>query len=81
MRDLLLFSLALDTSLRGCDLVRLKVSDVSNHGEVQEIFSIEQQKTKNRVACHIIPQTQVLLREWIQVKGLMWSDYLFPSVR
>ena len=45
LRDLVLFSVAIDSSFRGCDLVGLRVSDVMSNGEVHELITIDQQKT------------------------------------
>lgn len=45
-RDLALFNLAIDSKLRGCDLVRLRVADVYAAGQIKERASIIQSKTK-----------------------------------
>lgn len=47
-RDLALFNVALDTSFRGCDLVRLKVSDVATSAGIREFVEIRQKKTAKR---------------------------------
>ncbi|WP_026988884.1 tyrosine-type recombinase/integrase [Fodinicurvata fenggangensis] len=47
-RDLALFNVALDTSFRGCDLVRLKVSDVATPAGIRELVEIRQKKTAKR---------------------------------
>ena len=46
-RDLALFNLAIDSKLRGCDLVKLKVADVFSAGHVKERASIIQSKTRH----------------------------------
>ena len=48
-RELALFNLAIDSKLRGCDLVRLKVADVYASGHVKERASIIQSKTQRSV--------------------------------
>jgi integrase len=48
LRDLALFNVALDTSFRGFDLVRLRVSDVATSAGVREIVEIRQKKTEKR---------------------------------
>ena len=48
-RDLALFNMAVDSKLRGCDLVRMKVADVYSAGQMKERASILQSKTKNSV--------------------------------
>jgi hypothetical protein len=49
LRDLALFNLAIDSKLRGCDLVRLKVSDLVVGGVVRERVTITQSKTGHPV--------------------------------
>ena len=44
-RDLALFNLAIDSKLRGCDLVRLNVTDFLAAGAIREPVSIIQRKT------------------------------------
>jgi hypothetical protein len=48
-RDLALFNLAIDSKLRGCDLVQLRVNDVCHGGHVAARASVMQQKTKQPV--------------------------------
>ena len=78
-RDLALFNLALDSKLRGCDLVKLTVKDVSIGNEIKSRSSILQQKTKQPVKFEITPKTQKALLAWINLMGLCSRDYLFPS--
>jgi hypothetical protein len=49
IRDLALFNLAIDSKLRGCDLVKLKVSDISHGSSILKMAMITQQKTKQSV--------------------------------
>ncbi len=48
-RDLALFNMALDSKLRGCDQVKLKVSDVAYSGSVSSRVTVLQQKTGSPV--------------------------------
>jgi hypothetical protein len=48
VRDLALFNLAIDSKLRGCDLVRLRVEDVAAGGEVKTRGIIVQKKPAAR---------------------------------
>ena len=52
-RDLALFNLALDSKLRACDLVKIRVSDVSHGGGVSSRAIVMQQKTKTPVQFEI----------------------------
>ena len=78
-RDLALFNLAIDSRLRGCDLLGLRVSDVASGGEVLSRAMIRQNKTNRPVRFEIMPRTQKSILEWIDVAKISSSDYLFPS--
>lgn len=78
-RDLALFNLAIDSKLRGCDLVRLRVSDVSVGGRVQDRATVIQRKTGRPVQFEITEQTRAALREWLDGTALTSNQYLFPS--
>lgn len=78
-RDLALFNLALDSKLRSCDLVKLKVRDVAHGSEVCKRAMVMQQKTKRPVQFENTKQTRESLSEWIKCQNLSGSDYLFQS--
>lgn len=79
LRDLALFNLALDSKLRGCDLVKLLVRDVTRGEDILERSQIVQQKTKRPVMFEITKKTRESLSNWIGSKKLKSLDYLFPS--
>ena len=78
-RDLALFNLALDSKLRGCDLVSLMVSDVQTGDEIRPRAKIIQKKTGNPVQFEITKQTREALIDWIEHKELKIYDWIFPS--
>ena len=78
-KELALFNLAIDSKLRDCDLVALKVLDVMRAGEILTRASIVQQKTGTPVMFEIIAHTRQSLLEWITLANLKYDDYLFPS--
>lgn len=78
-RDLTLFNLAIDSKLRGCDLVKLKVNDLMQGGRIRSRSQITQQKTQQPVQFEITEQTRDALACWISEAGLSGSDYLFPT--
>ncbi len=80
-RDLALFNLALDSKLRACDLVTLRVRDVLHGDQVVERASVMQQKTHQTVQFEITPQTRSAIFDWVQSTNLGSDDYLFPSRR
>jgi len=78
-REIALFNLAIDSKLRGCDLVRLRVCDVAHGAHVLSRASIEQQKTQQPVHFELTEQTREAVAAWIAEAKLSAGDYLFPS--
>jgi integrase len=78
-RDLALFNLAIDSKLRGCDLVRLRVNDVCHGSHVAARASVMQQKTKQPVQFELTAGTRRSLGDWIAAAALRQGDFLFPS--
>jgi len=78
-RDLALFNLAIDSKLRGSDLVKIRASDLSNSGVISARAMVMQQKTGRPVQFEISPNTRDALADWMTHSGLSGSDYLFPS--
>lgn len=78
-RDLALFDLALDSKLRGCDLVRLQVSDFLSPGGVKRRVVILQRKTGRPVQFEVTEQARRSIAAWLEVKRLAPDDWLFPS--
>lgn len=79
IRDLALFNLAIDSKLRACDLVQLRVSDVSHSGQVASRAIVMQQKTGRPVQFEITQLTRDALIAWIRDAELGQSSYLFSS--
>jgi integrase len=80
-RDLALFNLAIDSKLRACDLVKLRVREVTQAGQVAGRAIIMQQKTKRPVQFEITDQTKLAVSNWISYRDLDTQSYLFPSRR
>tara|TARA_R100000406_G_C3065492_1_gene112660 strand:- start:109 stop:720 length:612 start_codon:yes stop_codon:yes gene_type:complete len=78
-RDLALFNLGLDSKLRGCDLVKLKVSDVFCGRSVLKRTHVIQQKTGSPVQFEITGNTGDSILAWIKEAKLSESDFLFKS--
>ena len=78
-RDLALFNLAIDSKLRGCDLVRMKVGDVAAGGAMKSRGIIVQKKTGRPVQFEITEQTRNAVGALIRRHDLSAQDYLFPS--
>jgi integrase len=78
-RELALFNMALDSKLRGCDLVQLRVRDVSHGERIAARAIVMQQKTQRPVQFEITEPTRNSVLAWIRHAGLRSEDYLFPS--
>lgn len=79
LRDLALFNLAIDSKLRGCNLVRLRVADVYSAGQVTERASILQSKTNQPVRFEISEVTRASLKAWINVLERRHAAFLWPG--
>lgn len=79
IRDLALFSLAIDSKLRACDLVKLRVRDVCHGDKVATRAVVMQQKTQHPVQFEITEPTREAISAWIGHAKLRPEDYLFSS--
>ncbi|MCJ2024051.1 tyrosine-type recombinase/integrase [Methylobacterium sp. J-067] len=79
IRDLALFNTAIDSKLRGCDLVRLRVADVHLGDSIRLRTTIMQQKTGRPVPFELTETTRETLAAWLKLRGLRAGDWLFPS--
>ena len=79
IRDLALFNLAIDSKLRACDLVKLKVRDISHGDRIAPRAIVMQQKTGRPVQFEITEQTRKSVAEWLELAKLKSDNYLFPS--
>jgi integrase len=79
LRDLVLLDLALDSKLRGCDLVALRVSDLVSGGRVRNRAMILQRKTGRPVQFEVTEQTRRSIMDWIEARQLGPEDWVFPS--
>jgi integrase len=78
-RDLALFDLAIDSKLRACDLLSLRVSDVSSNGRVNRRATVLQQKTQSPVRFEITSGSRRSIEAWIDAARLSDMGFLFPS--
>jgi integrase len=79
VRDLAMFNLAIDSKLRGCDLVKLKVGDVMVAGSIRPRSSVLQQKTGRPVPFEVTDATKEALVHWLASRRARGCDWLFPS--
>lgn len=78
-RDLALFNMAIDSKLRGCDLVALRVRDVFAAGHVKERASMIQSQTGKPVRFEITETTRQSLDRWIRDPEMIGLEFLWPS--
>jgi integrase len=78
MRDLALFNLAIDSKLRGCDVVAVRVEDVAPNGYAMEV---RQKKTGRPVKFELTNQTRQAIDDYLKAAGKKSGDFLFTGRR
>jgi len=81
LRDLVLFNLAIDSKLRGCDVVAIRVDDVAPNGHAIARATVRQRKTGRPVRFELTEQTRQAINEYLVVSGRKARDYLFGGRR
>ncbi len=80
-RDLAMFNLAIDSKLRGCDVVAVRVDDVAPHGYAVDRATVRQKKTGRPVRFELTDQTRQAINAYIAEAGKKPGDYLFTGRR
>jgi integrase len=81
VRDLALFNLAIDSKLRGCDVVSLRVEDVAPHGYAINRATVRQKKTGRPVKFEITEHTRQAIDDYLGTKEKQPGDFLFTGRR
>lgn len=76
-----MFNVAIDSKLRGCDVVCLKVEDIAPHGTTLDRATVRQRKTGQPVRFELTEQSREALDAYIKATEIRLGDYLFPSRR
>jgi integrase len=79
IRDLAMFNLAIDSKLRGCDLLNLSVRDVTHGNQILTRAMVVQRKTQRPVQFELTEPTRTAVAAWIDKANLTPVQYLFPS--
>ena len=79
MRDRTLFDLAVDSKLRGCDLVKIRIGDVFAGTDIRNRATVIQQKTNRPAQFELTADVRSTLLAWLERRGGSIGDYLFPS--
>ena len=78
-RDRALFDLAIDSKLRGCDLVKVRVGDLVSGARVRSRAMVIQQKTGRPVQFELLEPARTSVLAWLERRGGSLDDYAFPS--
>src|SRR6201981_953078 len=81
IRDLAMFNLAIDSKLRGCDVVNLKVEDVAPHGHAVDRATVRQRKTGQPVRFEMSEQTREAIDNYIRAANKKPGEFLFVGRR
>ncbi|WP_394153741.1 tyrosine-type recombinase/integrase [Vibrio maritimus] len=81
VRELALFNLAIDCKLRSCDLLTMRVNDISSGGVINRRIRYRQRKTNRDVQFEVSSRTAQSITHWLTQSGISMTDYLFPSPR
>ncbi len=79
MRDRAFFDLAIDSKLRGCDHVKLKIGDLVSGGTFRDRATVIQQRTGRPVHFEIMTEARRSLEAWLKRRGGSICDFVFPS--
>ena len=79
LRDRALFDLAIDSKLRGCDVVKVKIGDLVSGGRVRARAIVVQRKTKRPVQFELMEPARASLLAWLERRGGDEDDFAFPS--
>ncbi len=80
-RDLALFNFAIDSKLRGCDVVAVKVDDVAPNGSALDRATVRQRKTGRPVRFELTEQTRQAIDDYIRLVGKKSGEFLFTGRR
>jgi integrase len=80
-RDLAMFNLAIDSKLRGCDVVALKVEDIAPHGYAIDRATVRQRKTGRPVKFELTDQTRQAVDDYLRAAGKKPGEFLFTGSR
>jgi site-specific recombinase XerC len=79
LRDRALFDLAIDSKLRGCDIVKMKIGDIVAGGAIRNRATVMQQKTKRSVKFELMSEACKTLPAWLNRRGGSHDDSIFPT--
>src|SRR5580704_12951146 len=78
-RDLAMFNLAIDSKLRGCDVVALKVEDIAPSGYAVDRATVRQKKTGQPVRFELTEQTRQAVDDYLRTSGKKSGEFMFTG--
>lgn len=79
LRDRALFDLAIDSKLRGCDIVKIKIGELVSGGQIRSRAIVTQQKTGRPVQFELLEPVRGSMLAWLEHRGGTLDDFVFPS--
>lgn len=79
LRDRALFDFAIDSKLRGCDVVKVRIGNIVVGGRIRDRAIVVQQKTKRSVQFELVEPASKTLLAWLERRGGTLNDFVFPS--
>lgn len=79
LRDRAMFDLAIDSKLRGCDVVKMKIGELVSGGQIRSRAIVIQQKTRRPVQFELLEATRTSMLRWLECRGGAVEDFVFPS--
>ena len=79
IRDRALFDLAIDSKLRGCDIVKIRIGDLVRGGRVRSRAVVVQRKTGRPVQFELLEPARTSILAWLECRGGTLDDFAFPS--
>lgn len=79
LRDRALFDLAIDSKLRGCDVVKVRIGELVSGGHIRMRAIVVQQKTGRPVQFELLEPARTSILAWLEHRGGTLDDYAFPS--
>ena len=79
VRDRAMFDLAIDSKLRGCDIVKIRIGDLVSGGRVRSRAIVVQRKTGRPVQFELLEPARASILAWLERRGGALDDFAFPS--
>jgi integrase len=79
VRDRAMFDLAIDSKLRGCDIVKIRVGDLVSGGRIRSRAIVIQRKTGRPVQFELLEPARASILAWLECRGGTLDDFAFPS--